>query len=227
MNRQSISPERITLNLMLILLLLPIHLNAQTDKRDSLAQYLFPSFSRGTVKTKNGTVYTLLLNYNIVTEKMVFEQKGKYFDLANPEAVDTAFLRKGKFVPRDEYFLEVIVDGKVSVFKRNKGELIAPPRSAGYGTTTDLTSSNLLEGIATPQGYYNFKLPVGYTIRPASSFWARKDDKWTRFTSENQFVKIFPQKEKELKQFIRENNLRISRMEDMIRIGNYCNEIIK
>jgi hypothetical protein len=227
MKRHYLTAEKLIIYLILLFLLLPGQLTGQSEKQDTLAQYLFPSFIKSRVITKNGTQYNLMLNYNIISEKLVFEQKGKYFDLANPETVDTAFILTGRFVPRDQYFLEVISGGKVSLFKRNKGELTAPPRPAGYGTTTDLTSSNLLVGVNTAQGYYNFKLPEGYTVHQVSSFWVRTNEHWTRFTSENQLVKVFPEKEKEIKQFIKENKLRISKKEDLTRIGNYINELIK
>jgi hypothetical protein len=227
MKRQKSSHRRIRRGLLILFLSLPFTVNAQGDKPDSLAQYLFPSFTKCSVLTKNGTSYTLLLNYNIVSEKMVFIQKETYFDLANPETVDTVFLGKSRFVPRESYFLEVITGGRVSIFRRNKGQLTAPPRPAGYGTTTDLTSSNLLVGLNTPQGYYNFKLPEGYTVRQVSSFWVGIDDKWTRFTTENQFLKAFDEKEKDIKAYIKAGRLHINNPEELVKIGNYCNDITK
>jgi hypothetical protein len=224
MSRKSFTLKRFAFCQILIFVFLSVQLNGQSETQDTLAQYLFPSFSRSNVKAKNGKHYTLLLNYNIVTEKMVFLQKGNYFDLANTGTVDTVFLSNKRFVPKDQYFLEVLVAGRTSFYIRNKGELLEPPRPAGYGTTTQLTSSNLLEGISTPQGYYNFRLPEGYTVNHTNSFWVRIDDKWTRFLNESQFLKIFPGREKELKQFIKENKLRINRREDLIRIGDFCNK---
>ncbi len=210
--------------LLAIIVLDSLMLYSQAEP-DTLAQYLFPAFHKNTVLLKNGTSYSLLLNYNKVTEKMVFMQKGSYFDLANLSTVDTVFLNGRKFIPNESYFLELLVSGSSAFFIRNKGELIAPPRPAGYGTTTQLTSSNLLSGISTPQGYYNFRLPEGYTVKPASSYWVKKENTLSRFGNESQLIKIFPGRESEIKNFIKTNRLRFIRQQDVVRIAEFCSRL--
>jgi len=166
-----------------------------------------------------------MLNYNTVSEKMVFEQHGQFYDLVNPEASDTATIEKRRFIPYETYFLEVMVNDAISLYVRNKSELIAPGRPMGYGTTSQLTSSNYLSGLETPSGYYNFKLPDGYTVRPANIYYLKVSGEMISFAGEKQFLRNFPDKEEALKQFIKKNRLKFDRKDDLVRIVNYCNEL--
>ena len=216
---------RITIYLFAILFSFGIEsVLSQEKSKIELQQYLFPDFSRSTVKVRNGKTVTILLNYNIVTEKMVFEQNGEYFDLANPESVDTAYIHNRAFIQNEDAFLEVAVKGSLPFFIQHKGELIPPGRPAGYGSTSQTTSSNYLSGLNTPQGYYNFKLPDGYTVRASSVYWVRINGEMENFIGERQFLKLFPDKADQLKKYLKDSKLKIEKREDFLRLTEYCNK---
>ncbi len=61
---------------------------------------------------KGGKTNTATMNYNTVTEKMVFISNDKYYDLTNPETVDTVILNGCKFVPVGKSFYEVLVSSQ-------------------------------------------------------------------------------------------------------------------
>jgi hypothetical protein len=203
----------------------PDDLDAQTEKGQEMAQYLFPSFSKSKIITKSGKAMNMMLNYNTVSEKMVFEQNGQLYDLVNPEASDTASIENRKFIPYEYYFLEIVVNDDISFYVRHKSELVVPGRPMGYGTTSQLTSSNYLSGLETPSGYYNFKLPEGYTVREAALYYLKVRGEMKSFAGEKQFLKIFPDKVSAIKQFIKKNRIKFDRTDDLVRLVNYCNEL--
>ena len=214
--------------IVIILLLIINHSNelkAQDDTSKDLVQYLFPAFSRGTVVTKPGKVMNLMLNYNRVSERIVFEQNGQYLDLVNPEAADTAKIEGRKFIPWETWFLEVIVNSKISLFVRHKAELETAGRPMGYGNTSQLTSSNYLSAVQAPSGYYNFKLPEGYTVRASKVYYLKVDGGMHSFLGEKQFLKIFPGQEDPIKQFIKKNRLKFDKTEDIARLIKFCNDM--
>ena len=47
-----------------------------------LVQYVFDSFQPGTIKMKSGDTYKQSLNYNIITNEMIFDNNGKYAAIA-------------------------------------------------------------------------------------------------------------------------------------------------
>jgi hypothetical protein len=211
----------------LLIIIAGLRANTQTATVQAPQQYLFPSFSKGVVKLKTGKEANLILNYNMVSEKLVFEQKEQYFDLSNPETVDTAYIQNRKFVPHAKEFIEVSVTGDFPFYIQHKADLQAPPRPGAYGTTSELTSSNYLEGMQTNVGYVNFKLPEGYTIKSSLFYWIRKGEEWIKINSEKQVPKIFPESEEKIKKFIKENKIKADRTEDMIKLGIFCNGLTK
>ena len=50
---------------------------------DQIPQYLFSKFSQGIVVKKDGTKVGASLNYNIVTEEMIFLENERYLALSN------------------------------------------------------------------------------------------------------------------------------------------------
>lgn len=226
MKRTVSDRNRIVLTVLMIFIAgLPA--KAQDEAGQSLKQYLFPSFSKGVVKLKNGKEASLILNYNMVSEKMVFEQKGQYYDLSNPETVDTVYLNNIKLIPREKEFAEVLVTGNYPFYIQHKADLQAPPRPGAYGTTSELTSSNYLSGYQNEMGYYNFKLPEGYTVKKSPFYWIRKGEEWIKVNSEKQVPKIFPESEEKIKKFIKDNRIKADRTEDMIKLAKFCNGVSK
>ena len=198
---------------------------AQPERSDTLAQYLFPSFTRGIVKARNGTTYSLVMNYNVVTGKMVFLQKGICLDLANPEAVDTVLLEGARFIAGEGCFLEVIFTGKISFFARHGGKIAAPEVETGYGTKSESTIAHLYQGLDVPGGVYNIRLPDGYKVRNETSYLLQKGSDRVMFMNENQLVKALPGHEKEIKDFIKLKRLKISRRADLVQIADFCNSL--
>jgi hypothetical protein len=196
---------------------------SQNDAGENLQQYLFPSFTKSLIKTKAGKEVNIILNYNMVSEKMVFEQKGQFYDLANPEQVDTAYIQNMKFVPHGKEFAEVAVTGSYPFYVQHKADLVAPPRPGAYGTTSELTSSNYLSGYQSDIGYFNFKLPAGYTVKISTFYWIRKGEEWFKINSEKQVPKIFPGSENQVKKFIKENRIKADKTPAMIKLGIFCN----
>ena len=68
--------------------------------------YLFPVFTKGIVITKGGR-QEANLNYNMIIEQMIFEQKGKYLALDHLETVDTVIINNRKFIPSGNVFYEL------------------------------------------------------------------------------------------------------------------------
>lgn len=201
------------------------HLSGQSNEDGSMPQYLFGEFSKGIVKMKNGQVQTILMNYNIVTEKMVFIRDEKYYDLANPELVDTVFLSGSRFIPAAKVFYEVLVSDPISLFIQHKGNLLPAGKPAGYGGTSQVSASTSLSSITLSSGQYNLKLPSDYIVSSTPLFWIRRDNEMYSFETEKQFLKLFPDKEGIIKAYMKENRLKFSRPENLATIVRYISTL--
>jgi hypothetical protein len=213
--------------LILIMFCVSLSLKSQTKPDGSAPQFLFPEFSTGMVKMKNGTIQSTLLNYNIVSEKMVYEKDGNLYDITNSPMIDTVYLQERKFVPVGEVFHEVLVVNRISLFVQHKGELLPPGAPGGYGTTSQVSNSKLMTSVQLQGGYYNLKLPEDYIVKPDPVYWIRNDNAMYSFLNERQFLKLFPDSESDLKQFIKQNKIKFYNLSDLCRLIEYCNEMKK
>lgn len=200
-------------------------INAQTDTSNVLSQYLFKDFSTGVVQFRNGTVTDAPMNYNTISGKMVFEKAGKFLVLTNTETIDTVFLQNRRFIPYDEVFLEVIIESPIPLFIMYKGELMSPGKAAGYGGTSQTTSSTSYSTVFTDSKSYNINLPEGYSVDKSTVNWVLVNGKMEKFLNEKQFVRIFKNKEADLHKFIRENRINFENKNDLLKLLYFCNRI--
>ena len=211
--------------LLLVLRFGTFTLTAQTRPDGSAPQFLFPVFTEGNVLMKNGTRQSSMLNYNVVSEKMVYEKDDKIYDITNAELIDTVFMQGRKFVPSGRFFYEVLVNAPVPLLVQFKGEVIPPGVPVGYGGTSQLSSATLLRSVELSSGYWNLKLPEDYLVKVDPVYWIRKDTAIYSFINERQFLKIFPESENDLKQFIRQNKIKFTRMTDIISLVREYNQM--
>lgn len=213
---------------MMFLLNFSFHLIAQTDSLQNPTQFLFPEFSRSTVKMKVDKDLTIMLNYNIVTEKMVFFQKGQLFDMINYETVDTIYMQNRKFIPYGKVFYEVLVIAPVSLFIQHKGEVQTPGRPAAYDGTSQVSSSTYINWsqIGTGSNVYRMRSKPDIIINDKSLYWVRKNNTMFSFLNEKQLLKIFPERKNEIRQYIKKNLLNTENSDDLIRVINYCNSLM-
>lgn len=207
---------------------------AQTDANNQLPHFLFPGFTMGVTKTKDGKAFSSKLNYNMVDEIMVIEVEGTYRYAKNLNEIDTIFIEYKKFVPAGKVFYEVLSDGDVALFLQNKSTLVPKGSNVGYGSRsqsvgqTDYRRFEMQPfNVSSRWDVVNIDLPPNVDVQPASVYWVRKNGEYEKFTNLNKFVKIFPGHEAKLKDFIKKENLSMKSREDLVKLVNYCSEIAR
>lgn len=204
-----------------LMTMLNFQLTAQTTSTGDMPQYLFREFSKSDVLMNTGQMNNVMLNYNIVTEKMVFLNNDKYYDMTNTDAIDTVYLNGSKFIPVGKSFYEVLAGGPATLFMQHKGNLSPAGKPVGYGGTSQTSATTYISSIELSGMQTNLPLPKDYVINPADAFWIRTGDKWADFTSEKQFLAIFPDKAAELKTFIKVNKIKFDRPANLISLVKY------
>ena len=200
---------------------------AQTRPDGSAPQFLYPEFTKSKVRMKNGQIQNIMLNYNTVSEKMVFQKDEKLYDMANPEMIDTVFLQDSRFVPAGKVFYKVVLVAPVAFYAQYKGELQPPGTPAGYGGTSQVSNTKNMSSVQLSTGYYNLDLPADYAVKTNIIYWYSKNGKMLSFVNERQFLKLNPDKEKELKQFIKQNKIKFDKLPDIVKLAEYYNQLIQ
>ena len=201
--------------------------NGQEENYQNLPQFLYPDFNSGRIKMKAGKDLNLMLNYNMVTEKMIFLQKEQVFDMLNQGTVDTIYLSGSRFVPYGKVFYEVFPASRLTFFIQHKGRILSPPKPAAYGGTSEVSSSTYITRIDLGTDRFNMKLEDDLRVKYDPMYWIKINDNMSSFVSEKQFLKIFPGKENELKLFIKKNKLKFDREKDLVILCKYANDLVK
>ncbi|MGE5419958.1 MAG: hypothetical protein ACM3UT_07210 [Chloroflexota bacterium] len=205
--------------------------SGQADTDNPLPHFVFPGFTKGVTKMKDGKVFSSNLNYNTVDEIMVTELDGKYRYAKDIENIDTILIEYKKFIPVGKVFYEVLAKGPVSLFIQNKSTLAPKGSNVGYGSrsqsvgATDYKRFEMQQwNIGSQMDVVNIDLPPNMDVIPASVYWVKKDGNFEKFTSLNQFYKIFPDKQAELKQYAKNENISMKSPDGLIKLVNYyCN----
>jgi hypothetical protein len=195
---------------------------AQKEDVKALKQYLLQDFSVATIKFRSGSIRTESMNYNMVTQKMVFKKGDEFLDVTNSEIIDTISFLNRKFVPYDKVFLEIIRGSMIPFYIQHKSDLVSAGQPAGYGTTSQTSSITSISSLQVAGGIYNLKLPDEYNVNPKPVNYIKMDGKMVSFVNEKQFLNIFPGKEKIIKQFIKENKIKFSSQKDLVKLINFC-----
>ena len=202
--------------LLVITILWSLSLHAQHIQQGvKLVQYVFDEFATGEVRMKSGEISKQLLNYNILTNEMIFDNNGKYLAIASPENVDTVYITNRKFIPLNNKFYELLVNSKLPLLLEFTASIKDPGTASGYGGTSNTTASTALQSLISTGGAYDLKLPDGYSVKAGYAYWIMKDGTLEKAGSVKQLVKIFPGKKDMINDFVKKNNTNFSKSDDV------------
>ena len=201
-------------------------LSAQNETGVALSHYVFPEFKEGMVKMKSGAENKALLNYNSITQEMIFDQNNQKFALSEINTIDTVYIGKTKFVPVDSVFYEVIgTNTPYNLYVQHKCDIQQPGKDVGYGTTTQTSAVNSLSGYynrvtSGVNPLYNLQLPSDFKISPYTEFCLKKGNGYLKISNQKQLQKIFPTKEAEIKAYLKTYKPDFKNQKDMVALIN-------
>ena len=198
---------------------------SQSKPAVNMNQYLFPEFTECIIKSKVGTITKEIGNYNTITGKIAFMKDNSIYGITTVKQSDTIILNDRYFVPFGENFYEVLLNAPVSLFIQHQSRLIAPGQEVGYGSKSKLSNVDTYSHITTQSGVYSLEIPPDFEIRYLPVFWIRKDGNMFSFIGKKQFLKIFPEKKKELGAFMKTGNIKMEEPADVKKLVEYCNEL--
>ena len=210
-----------------IMFFIPANMQAQTGSSNPLPQFLFPSFSKGIIKMKDGRTMAAVLDYNMVDEEMVFQQNNLYLVVDKPENIDTVFLRNRKFVPVGNAFYEVVADGNVTLFIQHKSRYSPVGTPSAYGLKTQTAGPATVQSVRGGGQYRKLDVPDDMTVSPAVAYWAKLNGTMNKFTTEKQFLKLFPGSETKIREYIKTSGIDMKTPEGLASLGKFCNELMK
>lgn len=206
--------------ILFLFLFLSFH-GVKAQQTVQLSHYVFPEFRQGTVWMKNGTKNETMLNYNSLSEEMVFQDNGKMLAIGDEvlPQIDTVFIENSKFIRVKGKFMELLTDTNGSkLLAEYKCKLIPPGKPAAYGGTSHTSAAQTYSSWLSDGQVYNLQLPDDYKGMPYTVYWIDKDSDLKSFTNIGQLRKIYKDKRNEIRAYTRENKVDFKNTQDVARL---------
>jgi len=188
-----------------------------------LSHYLFPEFTKGVTLMKNGLKNDALLNYNTLTEEMIFENKGQKMaiSLAEVGLVDTIFIKDRKFIGLNGKFIELVYHSKWDFYIEHKCKVSEEGKPSGYGTTSKTTSISSISSITSGGMSYELKLPDEFQIKPYFYYWLKKNGEFYVFENIRDLKKYYKDQEDLYKAYVKKHHVKYETQESIIQLVEY------
>jgi hypothetical protein len=197
--------------------------SAQTRTLE-MTHYIFPEFVRGTVVLHKGGTTTAMVNYNALTEEMIFDKQGKKLAMTNLADIDTVLIEGRVFIPYKKTFIELIHKNKFELFVAHKCSLIEPGKPAAYGGTSQTSATTAVSSISAGGQIYELALPDGYTTRPYTEYLLNKDGRMTSFLSLRQLSKIFDSQSDQFKSYTKTHKVDYDNRESLVELVKFMEQ---
>jgi hypothetical protein len=197
------------------------------EKALEVSHYLFPEFTQGIILMKNGTKNKAFLNYNSLTEEMIFKNKDNMLAIGETELelVDTVFIRDRKFITLNKKFVELISHSKYDLYVEHKCKLIPPGKPSAYGGTSETSAITSYSSINSGGRLYALKLPEDYEIKPFTFYWLKKNGELNKFISMKQLMKIYDDKKELFKDYVKKHDVKYENQESIAELIQYLETI--
>lgn len=203
---------RYTLTVLILALGLSI-LGAQEKQ----VRYLFPEFTDSYIYYKDGRVFQVPTNYDLFENKFVFIDKdNEKKEFSEPDKIVSIKVDSRTFIHVSGNEAAEIIQAEPRILvqyignKRIKKDLT-------YGGKTETASvdsySNLIYG--TGENEKNTVL-----VKIDYQFYIERNKRLKRFSTEKQFLKLFPKQKNELKKYIDENKVDFGSIEQVLKLCN-------
>lgn len=196
--------------------------SSQEQEKD-ISHYIFPSFTRGKILLKSGITKEVMINYNSLTEEMIFEANGTKLALANPEYVDTIYISGKKFITAGATYYEVLESLRIPLLVRHLCTLLPPGKDSGFGGSSETSSIKTTSTMYASGRVYEMKLPEGYKIKPYMEYDLKIDNNYKRIYNTNTVIKCFQGKKEAIKEFVKKNKTDFKKEEDVRSLIVFCN----
>ena len=186
-----------------------------------ITHYLFPEFTKGVILMKSKIKHETMLNYNLLTEEMIFEINGTKLALGNPDQIDTIYIKGRKFFLLNNKFVELIYHSKFDLYAEYRCTFKDPGKQVAYGGTSQTSSSSSFSTYTSGGRTINLKLPEKIEPIPYIDYWIKKDGELNKFTNIRQLAKLFNDNQRVYKEYLKKHEVNYDIQTTIIELLRY------
>lgn len=181
--------------------------------------YLFPEFTDSYIYYKDGRVFQVQSNYDLLKNMFQFIDKdNETKEFADPDMIVSIKIRERTFI---------LVDKNEAAEVIQSDPLILVQYSGQKRIRKDLTFGGKTE-TASVDSYSNMIYGTGDDTRNTVvtkleyQFYIEKNKRLKRFSTEKQFLKLFPKQKELLEKYIDENKVDFNSLEQVVKLCNHA-----
>jgi hypothetical protein len=198
-------------------------MQAQEERKEGL---LFEKYQDGMIYYKDGRQFSALLNYDVYERRFLFvdiNDGNNIKEFAEPQMVSLIKVGERTFIHKPKDIKEVL-QMQPSLFVEYKATLKDKGKNAGYGGRSTTAAISNYSGIQSDGTYHRFDLEDAYVVSEnlKKTYYIEVGKKKKRFSTRNDFLKIYPKQQDALKNYIRDNNIDFDAVEQVIQLYNYA-----
>lgn len=188
--------------------------------------YFMPSFKEGTLIYTNGSKSTGKLNICLVDNSVRFvNDSGDTLLMANAANVSRVLFGDTLLLHTKDCFVkQIAICGSKSISLRKQFKFESPETGAGYAgvpkTSTATTASAREMG-----GIFAFEYDVEIPYELKTDYVLTDKDK-IYSAKLSSFTRLFPEKKKEIKQFVKERRIKFYDKNDLVALLMFCSDML-
>ena len=189
-------------------------------------QFLFADFQPGRVVLKEGKVIKCKLNYNFLTDEMLFiDENGKKMALANPHDVSNVYIANRLFVASPKGYFEVIEKGTASLVYKWNCNITEKGKEGALGILTDAPSVYQMNQISFDARTWKLDVDKNAVVTVLVVPYLKIKSKYIPVKGTNDYSKAFPGKKAEIKLYVEQNKIDFRKEADLRKMTIYCNSL--
>lgn len=188
----------------------------------SQSAMLFPDYQQGTILLKGNKKVNVPLNYDATKHLMMYKQGDDNMILENIQSVDSILIGKQRFIPVKNRFYEVIpvnsefllVDWYIAMTNIGyRGAYGQVTHSKVHSYNISAVTHDIYHTEARP----NTSLEV-YRRSNQNTYYILRNNKMMKFKDRKSLIKLFPEREEEIKQLLKEEKTMFKNVEDVVNL---------
>ncbi|MEQ8880150.1 MAG: hypothetical protein RLQ12_10980 [Cyclobacteriaceae bacterium] len=199
------------------------HFSFTQTKEGNLSYYIFPEFVDGVVLMKSGNENQLSINYNAVSEEMVFVKSGHSMAIGKTESelIDTIYMDKKKFIKLDGKFVEILYQSKITdLYVQYKCELEYSEKPISYQSSEEVARAE--QSISYTTGLVSeSKITYAYTPSHYVVYYLNIQGEIFEITSLRDLKKLFKAKQDMYKSYVKNNDIAFENTDQIVGLIRY------
>lgn len=197
-------------------------INAQNQKRI----YLFEKYTKGKVLLRNHSIVPVNLNYDAANCNMMYVNGNDEMILENIHDIDTVYVGNSKFIPASSKgFLEMVnlKNGIIYIFWKLTNQYLG--KKGAYGQIMQGSAASIdINMVKQQAGYdeHNRNITDVYAMQNENEYWLHLNGKFVKCKNEKSLLKLFLNKEEQIKEYIKKHNLNWNNTQHVIDLLDFC-----